>query len=74
MNYLGFAGKVQSVSISDKFNFDIANWIICGCQIEEIDAKQFLVISNCMGGDLEIIFSGETNFLALDRDHKVLDI
>lgn len=66
--------NVQSVSISDEFNLDIANWSICGCQIEKIDEKQLLVISNCMGGDVEIIFFGETFFLALDRDRKVLDI
>ena len=66
--------KVKEVSTSDYFNDDYANWSICDHQIESIDEQQLLIISSCMGGDLEIIFSGETTFLALDSDRNILNI
>ena len=66
--------KVKEVSTSDYFNDDYPNWSICDYQIELIDKKYLLVISSCMGGDVEITFSGETTFLALDRDRNILNI
>jgi len=66
--------KVKEVSTSDYFNDDYPNWSICDYEIELIDEKQLLIISSCMGGDVEITFLGEMTFLALDRDRKILDI
>lgn len=65
--------KVKEVSTSDYFDDD-GNWSICDYQIESIDGQQLLIISSCMGGDLEITFSSETTFLALDRDRNILNI
>ncbi|MEL6927611.1 MAG: hypothetical protein AAFO95_03125 [Cyanobacteria bacterium J06600_6] len=66
--------KVKEVSTSNYFNSDYPNWSICDYQIESIDKQQLLVISSCMGGDVEITFFGETIFLALDCDRNLLNI
>ena len=66
--------KVKEISTSDYFNDDYPNWSICDYQIELIDKQQLLIISSCMGGDVEITFSGEIIFLALDCNRNILDI
>ena len=66
--------KVKEVSTSNYFNDDYSNWSICDYQIESIDEQQLLVITSCTGGDVEITFSGDTTFLALDRDRNLLNI
>ena len=65
--------KVKEVSTSNYFD-DYDNWSICDYQIESIDKQKLLIISSCMGGDVEITFSGEMTFLALDRDRQALNI
>ena len=66
--------KVKEISTSNYFKDDIPHFSICNHQIESIDEQELLVISSCMGGDLEITFSGETTFLALDSDRNLLNI
>lgn len=66
--------KVKEISTSGYFKDDISHFSICNHQIESIDKQKLLVISSCMGGDLEITFLGETTFVALDRDRNILNI
>ncbi len=66
--------KVQEISTSGYFKDDVPHFSICNSQIESINEQQLLVISSCMGGDVEITFLGETTFLALGRDRNILNI
>lgn len=43
-------------------------------EIEGVDGKQLLVISDHYGGNVEIIFSGKLSFLALNRNKEPLKI
>jgi len=47
---------------------------IAGAEIEEVDGTNLLVITDHYGGSVEITFSGALQFLALDRDRRVLPI
>ncbi len=43
-------------------------------EIEEIDDKQVWVIDDHYGGSVDIVFSGKTWFLGLDRNKEILKI
>jgi hypothetical protein len=43
-------------------------------EVEEIDGKQVWVIHDHYGGSVEIVFSGRTWFLGLDRRQEILKI
>ncbi len=51
----------------------ISRGISCG-EIEEIDEKQVWVIEDHYGGNVDIVFSGKTWFLGLDRNREILKI
>ena len=55
--------KVKEVSTRGYIESDISNFAICGHEIELIENRNLLVISSCMGGDVEITFLGEVTFL-----------
>ena len=64
--------QVKEFLTSVYFN-DLPHFSICNAEIEPVDEQQLLVISSCMGGDVEITFLGELTFLALNCDRKVLN-
>jgi hypothetical protein len=66
--------KVKEISTSGYIDNNIPHFVICDYQVESIEEQKLLIISSCMGGDVEITFSGEVIFLALDRDCNVLKI
>jgi hypothetical protein len=56
-NYVDLGGLPRSIS---------------GCEFEEIDGKKFLAIDDVFGGQINIIYQGEENFLAMEKDRRVL--
>lgn len=65
---------VDSVSTA---NYADIGWIsraIAGCEIQEVEAKKFLVIDDVYGGQINIIYTGKEIFLALEEDRSVLKI
>lgn len=67
-------GEVREVSTSGYFNLKDGYFTIYNAQIESIDKRQLLIISSCLGGNVEITFLGDVIFLGLDRDLNILFI
>ena len=66
--------QVNDVLTSGDFDEYSSQGFICSHEIETVDEQQLLTINSCARGIVEITFSGETTFLALDRDRKIIDI
>ena len=69
--------KVQEVSQVSTSGYKEIGWIsrgIATVEIEDIDGKRLLVITDHYGGNVEITFSGRLKFLGVDRTRKVLPI
>jgi hypothetical protein len=47
---------------------------VATAEIENVDKKHLLVISDHYGGNVEISFAGKLKFLAMDRNREVLPI
>jgi hypothetical protein len=66
--------NVLQVSVSRYKDIGGISRGIATAEIEDVDGKHLLVISDHYGGNVEISFSGKLTFLALDRNGKVLPI
>ena len=66
--------KVSEVSTSGYLETDLPHFAICETEIESVGDRQLLIISSCMGGDVEITFLGKMTFLALDSNQSLLKI
>ena len=55
-------------------DYDDINRAVEIAEYVEVDSRKLFSIGDVFGGNLQIAFSGDTCFLALDKDGKVLEI
>jgi hypothetical protein len=67
--------KVDQIS-SSKLNIGDANSPrpIAGAWLEVIEGRKYLAIQDIYGGQVDIIFSGDVSFLAIEPNERILNI
>jgi hypothetical protein len=69
--------RIQGVEQISTWGYDTVKDIgrsLGNLEIESINDKQILAISDVFGGELQIVFSGDTHFVVLDKNKNLLSI
>ena len=64
--------KVDQISLSSIERID--ERIISVMEFEIVDGRKYIAIDDVFGGQVDILFSGDVSFLALEGYEKILNI